>query len=409
MPSLAPWVAKSFVDWVDEKNPPVKVGYDAINQRLKFEVDRTVLGSGTDSNFNSFSVYGSASQTGTNNLGLTNADNAGRVAIRGGEVFTALVHRDRRRDPAERQALRHQGCLQQELQNFSISSGTTGEAIDANGANGVSQQQKASNIQVGRYALSETTGARVAQPYDVDANIIGNGDNSLFGVGKTKNDFLFSAGTGLKATSAQAVGASANEPLTNVFKLSTQTGDNIFNVSVNGISGVIEVPATSYVGTTLAEALQTRINQIVDPTTGDTIGGVTVTYSSETNSFTFSTGTTGTDSTIKVKGAARLGLDDVPLGVGTVPEIYNLVQATDADGVALFVDANGEVVTNPPENLVDDYYPLYIDEGELTFDKTGKLVSPKNLVHYEKQEEGFSIRWMSTSRPPPSLPSLSRF
>jgi flagellar hook protein FlgE len=213
----------------------------------------------------------------------------------------------------------------------------------------------------------------------------------LFGLGATKDDFLFTAGTGLSAQPARAVGASANEPLDTVFKLSTQNGDNVFNVSVNGISGIIEVPATSYVGTTLAEALQTRINQIVDPTTGDTIGGVTVSYSTASNSFTFATGTTGSDSTIKVKGAARLGLDDVPLGVGSVPEIYNLVQATDADGVALYVDADGEVVTNPPENMVEGYYPLYIDEGELTFDKTGKLVSPKNLVHYEKQEEGLSI------------------
>ena len=385
-------LAKSSVDWVDEKNPPVKVGYDAVNQRLSFEVDRTVLGSGTDSNFNSFSVYGSTSQTGTNNLGLTNADNASRVQIRGGEVlygdpFVATGEEIQPND--KRYGIKV--TYNSEFQNFSISSGTTGEAINADGAIGVDTQQKASNIQVGRYAISETTGARVAQPYDVDATIIGNGDNSLFGIGQTKNGFLFTAGTGLKATPAQAVGASANEPLTNVFKLSTQNGDNIFNVSVNGISGIIEVPATSYVGTTLAEALQTRINQIVDPTTGDTIGGVTVAYSSETNSFTFATGTTGSDSTIKVKGAARLGLDDVPLGVGTVPEIYNLLQATDADGVALYVDANGEVVTNPPENMVEGYYPLYIDEGELTFDKTGKLVSPKNLVHYEKQEEGFSI------------------
>ena len=31
------------------------------------------------------------------------------------------------------------------------------------------------------------------------------------------------------------------------------------------------------------------------------------------------------------------------------------------------------------------------DEGELTFDKSGKLVSPKENVHYEKQQEGFSI------------------
>ena len=77
----------SSVDWVDEKNPPVKVGYDEVNQRLKFEVDRTVLGSGTESNFNSFSAYGSSSQSGTNNLGLTNADNAPQVQIRGGEVL----------------------------------------------------------------------------------------------------------------------------------------------------------------------------------------------------------------------------------------------------------------------------------------------------------------------------------
>jgi hypothetical protein len=32
-------LANSSVDWVDEKNPPVKVGYDEVNQRLKFEVD----------------------------------------------------------------------------------------------------------------------------------------------------------------------------------------------------------------------------------------------------------------------------------------------------------------------------------------------------------------------------------
>ena len=42
----------------------------------------------------------------------------------------------------------------------------------------------------------------------------------------------------------------------------------------------------------------------------------------------------------------------MPLGVGTVLEIFNLVQATDKDGVALFVAANGKTVTNPPENLV---------------------------------------------------------
>ena len=73
----------------------------------------------------------------------------------------------------------------------------------------------------------------------------------------------------------------------------------------------------------------------------------------------------------------KLGLDDVPLGVGSIPQIFNLVQATNKDGVALFVNAEGEVVESPPANLVEGYFPLYIDEGELTFDKTGTLVSPK--------------------------------
>ena len=55
-------------DWVDEKNPPVKVAYDNINQSLNFNVDRNVLGTGTDSNFNSFAIYGGATATATNNL-----------------------------------------------------------------------------------------------------------------------------------------------------------------------------------------------------------------------------------------------------------------------------------------------------------------------------------------------------
>ena len=62
-----------------------------------------------------------------------------------------------------------------------------------------------------------------------------------------------------------------------------------------------------------------------------------------------------------------------------------LVQATNADGVPLYVDANGETVTNPPANLVEDFFPLYLDEGEITFSKSGEIVSPKNKVRYEQQ------------------------
>ena len=269
--------------------------------------------------------------------------------------------------------------------NFTFGSGSTGELIEANGALGVTAQQKASSIEVGRYLLSTADGSVI------DSTEHFGGDNHLMSVGNSKNDVILSAGRGLASTAAVSVGDAANEDLTSVFRLSNTGGENIFNVSVNGISGIIEIPTGFYVGTTLAEALQSRINQIQDPVTGDTVGGVTVKYDSSSNNFTFTTGTTGNTSTIKVKGAARFGLDDVALGVGTVPQIYNLVQATNADGVALYVDATGNVVTTPPANLVEGYFPLYIDEGELTFDNGGRIVSPKNLVHYERQEEGFSI------------------
>ena len=373
------------IQWVDELDPPVKVTYDEINQRLQFTVDRTVLGTGTDSNFNSFTIYGKATATDTNNLGLVSKDDSPDTLIRGGEIlsgesFVADGEEIQLNDKRFGITVEYNS----DKKSFKIASGTTGEQIAAQGALGVTSAQKASNIQVGRYALDATGSV-------VDTTDFFSGDNNLLGVGLTKTEAEFTAGRGLSATSATAIGATATEPLNEVFRLSSANGENVFNVSVNGISGIITIPPGFYVGSTLAEALERKINQIMDPVTGETVGGVTARYNATTNNFEFTTGTTGDTSTIKVKGSSRLGLDDVPLGVGTIPKIFNLVQATNADGVALFVNAEGDVVETPPENMVDGYYPLYIDEGELTFDKTGKLINPKQDVHYEKQEEGFSI------------------
>lgn len=373
-------------DWVDEKAPAIKVNYNENTQKLEFTVDRTVLGTGTESNFNSFSIFGSTTAESTNNLGIPTQDDATTSLIRGGEVLTTesfvadgeeIQLNDKRYGVSVN--------YNSDTQTFTFGSGTTGELIEVNGALGVPAQQKASGIVVGRYSLSEADGSVI------DATDHFSGDNHLMSVGTSKNDVLASAGTGLASTPAISVGDAANEDLTSVFRMTNTNGENVFNVSVNGISGVIEIPTGFYVGSTLAEALESRINQIQDPVTGDTVGGVTVKYDSTANNFTFTTGTTGNTSTVKVKGASRFGLDEVALGVGTVPQIYNLVQATNADGVALFVDATGNVVTTPPDNLVEGYFPLYIDEGELTFDNGGRIISPKNLVHYERQEEGFSI------------------
>lgn len=386
--------AGSKVAWVDENNPPIQVAYDETNQRLQFTVDRTVLGTGTGSNFNAFTVYGAADADSTNGLGIPASGNAEQVLIRGGEVlsaesFIADGEEIQLNDKRYGVSVSYNG----DTKSFTVASGTTGETIAANGALGVDANQKSSNIQIGRRVIPTSGDGSTDQSevINLDSRIIGGGENALFGFGASKQDFTFQEGRGLAAEPAVATGRAAQGDLTEVFRLTSNNGENRFNVSVNGIAGIIDVPPGNYVGTTLAAALEERINQISDPETGQTVGGVTVRYSTAENGFVFQTGTTGEDSTIKVKGAARLGLDDVPLGVGSVPKIFNLVQATNADGIALYVDPNGEVVTTPPEDMVDGYFPLYIDEGELTFDKTGKLVSPKNNVRYEQQAEGFSI------------------
>ena len=373
-------------DWVDEKNPPIKVSYDAVNQRLEYTVERNILGTGTNSNFNSFSIYGSDAADDTNNLGIPSKGDADEVLIRGGEVlsmesFVADGEEIQLNDKRYGISVNYNS----DTRSFTFASGTTGEAIEADEALGVSEDQSASAITVGRYNLSTVDGSVI------DTTDYFSGDNHLIAVGDSKTDVTIDPPRGLASSPAIATGATAREDLTEVFRLSSTDGENIFNVSVNGINGVIEVPSGFYVGTTLAEALEKRINQISDSETGRTVGGVTVRYSSDTNNFVFETGTTGEDSTIKVKGASRLGLDDVPLGVGSVPEVYNLVQATNENDELLFVDAEGNLTTTPPDDMVDNYYPLYIDEGELTFDKTGKLVSPKNKVHYESASAGVSV------------------
>ena len=378
--------------WIDEKNPPIKIRYDDVNQRLQFTVDRTVLGTGTGSNFNSFTVSGAAGASDTNDLGIPDAGNTRQVLIRGGEVMSAeslIADGEEIQLNDKRFGIKVE--YNSDTKSFSVLSGTTGEQINTNGAIGVDQNQKASNIQIGRRAILAGGNIDPSEAINLDARIIGSGENALFGFGATRTDYVFAEGRGLASKPAIAAGRAAQSDLTEVFRLTALNNENIFNVSVNGIAGVIEIPPGNYVGTTLAAALEERVNQIADPETGVSVGGVSVRYSAASNTFTFTTGTTGDTSTIKVKGTARLGLDDVPLGVGSVPKIFNLVQATNADGLALFVDAEGNVVTSPPENLVTGYYPLYIDEGELTFDKTGKLISPKNLVSYEQQADGFSI------------------
>ena len=202
----------------------------------------------------------------TNNLGIPASDDATETLIRGGEVFFAEpfvadgeeIQLNDKRYGADVQ-------YNSDTKTFTFSSGSTGEAIDANGAIGVTATQKSSNIQVGRYSISATDGSVINNTVALASRSLGQGENALMGVGLTKTDAIFAAGTGLQALPAVSTGATAKEPLTEVFRLTNVANENVFNVSVNGINGVIEIPTGNYVGSTLQQlwkSVSTRLGTL---------------------------------------------------------------------------------------------------------------------------------------------------
>lgn len=381
-------------EWVDERNPPVKIKYDAATQSIVFNIDHTALGpGGTISDVSAVQMLSGYADN-TNSVDTGALSNSNKITITASTNISGdpiifdggLVSSSPDRFGAK-------VLYDRDSSSFTFESGTTGKAVRANKAMGVDTDQKASNIQVGRYEIDIMTGLAVTGDGTIDlaSRVLAEGGSHLMGVGAGKG-VGFMEGSGLKSEPAQAVGGPAKDPLNSqpIF-LNPANLETTFNVSVNGVNVNIEIPGGNYIGTTLAELLQQRINQMRDPESGETIGGVTVKYQPNENNFVFTTGTTGDTSTIRIKGPAKLGLDDVPLSVGSVPTIAKLVQATNENGIPLYVNEYGETVDTEPDNLVTDYYPLYLDEGELTFDKTGKLISPQGMTRYESQSDSFSI------------------
>ena len=215
-------------DWVDEKAPAIKINYNENTQKLEFTVDRTVLGTGTESNFNSFSIFGAAAAEATNNLGIPTQDDAATVLIRGGEILTTESFvADGEEIQLNDKRFGVTVGYNSDTQSFTFASGSTGELIETNGALGVTAQQKASGITIGRYSLSTTNGSVI------DSTDHFSGDNHLMAVGISKTDAITSAGTGLASTAAISIGDAANEDLTSVFRMTNTNGENVFNVAVS--------------------------------------------------------------------------------------------------------------------------------------------------------------------------------
>ena len=206
--------------------------------------------------------------------------------------------------------------------------------------------------------------------------------NDLLGIGADYDDQSIKlAGTGLGSTAAIATGSRAIAPLNQTFVPNETLGENLITFTVDGIVGTIKLPIRAYTGDTFASAIEERVNQIEDPTTGRTVSGVKVEYDLDKNRLVFTSGTKGKNSQINVVGHPNYGLRTVTVEPGTVPTITNLKQATDANENKYYIDENGEITTQD-QGETQNWSPLYLDQGELTFDTFGKLESPKEGVIY---------------------------
>ncbi|UFS56045.1 flagellar hook-basal body complex protein [Comamonadaceae bacterium M7527] len=184
---------------------------------------------------------------------------------------------------------------------------------------------------------------------------------------------------GTTSSPAQTVGTQVAINVNNNF--SVDNTNNTFVVSVDDVKGTVSLPPSdAYTLDGFMAALEKEINGLAS-TTGSTVSGVKVSYDRALNAFQFTTGTTGTDSFIKVSGSSNWGLANVEAGRGSTSTWIKPTQFTDFSsgvGVSKYIDEFGSETSSADgfESL-PEWSPIYLDKGELTFNTSGNLISPQ--------------------------------
>jgi flagellar hook-basal body protein len=161
------------------------------------------------------------------------------------------------------------------------------------------------------------------------------------------------------------------------------SGNKDFFVSVDGISGKVEVPPQTYNNMDkFAEALQLQINSMVDTETGRQISGVTVKFDPILKRLTFTTGTNGDSTSIQVTGSSDWGLANTEMQFGQTTSWIKLQQYTE-NGAPQYVKNGVQTEDATGLSSKTEWWPVYLDRGELSFDLTGKPVSPLTAMPFE--------------------------
>ena len=242
-------------------------------------------------------------------------------------------------------------------EKFSIRSGSTGDQ---------------SEITVD---FSGTVGAVEANTSQTASFLGFEADGTLAEYSVAKSD---EAVRGIASLPAITRGSSIAVNVNNNF--SVDASNNTFVVSVDDVKGTLSIPlGSSYTLDSFIVELEKGINQLAAES-GSSVSGLRVEYDANTNGLVFTTGTTGTDSFIKVSGSATWGLANIEAGRGTTTTWVKPTQSADVvNGVAVqkYIDEFGEETASADGfSSLPEWSPIYLDKGELTFNTSGNLVSP---------------------------------
>ena len=221
------------------------------------------------------------------------------------------------------------------------------------------------------------------QPNSLAQNMMGLDANGLASdIPKNLVTTSATALRGIQSTPAIAVGTTPLKNISNNFTV--DASNNKFVVTVDGVKGTVVIPIRNdYSLDTFKAALQKGINAMGttnangDPTT---VNGVVVAYDDTNKRFTFTSGTNGAASFVKISGSADWGLDQVEAARGTDSTWIKPTQHKDkVSGVdqPKFIDGQGNETTSGDGFLnLPSWSPVFLTKGELTFNTSGKLVSP---------------------------------
>ena len=187
---------------------------------------------------------------------------------------------------------------------------------------------------------------------------------------------------GIPSTAAVAVGATPLKNITSNFGVDNT--NNTFVVTVDGVKGTVVIPPRpDYSLDTFKAELQKGINAMGQQSaTGApmTVNGAKVDFDPIKKCFTFTSGTTGSNSFFKISGSGDWGLEQVAASRGTDSTWIKPTQHTDIVGGVTqpkYIDGQGNETTSGDGFVnLPTWSPIYLTKGELTFSTAGKLVSP---------------------------------